>query len=577
MKTIRIATRNSPLALWQANFVKDQLLQAHNAVDQDAGKVVDVEIVGMTTKGDQLLDRSLAAIGGKGLFLKELEVSLSSGETDIAVHSMKDVPVDLPQGLEIAVCCERADPRDAFVSNDFQNLYALPKGAKVGTSSLRRVAQLKAAFPALEFNELRGNVNTRLQKLDEGEYDAIILAASGLMRLGLEGRIKQYITPELCLPAVGQGIIGVECRSEDRDTKALLAPLHSRQSELILAAERSFNAALEGGCQVPVGAYAEVLTGKIRLRGVVGEPDGTNVLLSEKIGTDISIVGAEVLGEDVADELLKQGAADILSSINREPAQPLRPDKPVVLLTRQFGFLGNTAWILKRLDYQSAHIPTLKIERCNKPDVLAKFKKLDRYTDLIFVSRNSVEIGMKAINKVGGIPADMRVMAVGSETAKQLFRHGIDSMFPEADSGAEALLQVEQLQDLTDRRILVVRGDSGLDWPADEMRKRGAQVDHAECYRLGMPRNSRTKLEDVFAQNVNVSGVFIHSVQSLKNLVKIAGPHINRLMELTLVAGSENIAKAAQEVDWKGEIRVASSPTNKHMMIAFSATPHVGH
>lgn len=563
MKTIRIATRNSPLALWQANFVKHQLCEAHSDLD--------VEIVGMTTKGDELLDRSLVAVGGKGLFLKELEASLTNGETDIAVHSMKDVPVDLPEGLEIVAVCERADPRDAFISNNYQNLYALPKGARVGTGSLRRVAQLKAAFPTLEFSELRGNVNTRLQKLDDGEFDAIILAVAGLVRLGFDDRIKQYITPELCLPAVGQGIVGIECRSGDEDTKALLAPLHSRQSALFLAAERSMNAALEGGCQVPVGGYAEILKGKIRLRGMVGEPDGTNVLHSDQISTDVSISGAELLGEKVADDLLKQGAGDILTSVCREPSQPLKPGVPVVLLTRQFGFLGNTASILKRLDYQSAHIPTLKIERSNKAEVHEAFKKLSKYTDLIFVSRNAVEVGLKAISKVGGIPEGMRVMAVGSETAKQLFRHGIDAMFPDNDSGAEALLKVDQLQDLTDRKILIIRGESGLNWPADQMRDRGAEVDDVKCYRYGVPRNSLIKLEDVLSQNANIAGVFIHSSQALKNLVKIAGKHIEQLSEITLVAGSENIAKTAQEIDWKGEIRIAQSPSNKHMMIAFSS------
>ena len=267
MNVIRIATRNSPLALWQANFVKDQLVQAHEELE--------VEIVGMTTRGDQLLDRSLSTAGGKGLFLKELEVSLLNKETDIAVHSMKDVPVELPDGLSIPVVCAREDARDAFVSNNYQNLYALPLGAKVGTSSLRRVAQLKSAFPKLEFIDLRGNVNTRLAKLDNGEYDAIILAAAGLIRLGFTDRIKQFITPELCLPAVGQGIVGIECRSDDKDTQDLIGALHNRESALVLAAERSMNASLEGGCQVPIAGYAEIDKGRIRMRGAVGKPDGT--------------------------------------------------------------------------------------------------------------------------------------------------------------------------------------------------------------------------------------------------------------------------------------------------------------
>ena len=237
MKKIRIATRNSPLALWQANYVKDLLLDLH----QD----LQVELVPMTTRGDQMLDRSLSTIGGKGLFLKELETALLEGKADIAVHSMKDVPVSLPEGLEIPVVLEREDPRDAFVSNDYQNLYALPDGARVGTSSLRRVSQLKNAFPQLQFSELRGNVNTRLKKLDAGEFDAIILAAAGLIRLGMKDRIGQYIAPTLCIPAVGQGIVGIECRIADANTYLLIEPLNNKSSELVLSAERALNQGLQ--------------------------------------------------------------------------------------------------------------------------------------------------------------------------------------------------------------------------------------------------------------------------------------------------------------------------------------------
>jgi len=273
----------------------------------------------MTTRGDQLLDRSLVAAGGKGLFLKELEVSLLNNETDIAVHSMKDVPVDLPQGLQIPVVCKREDPRDAFVSNNYQDLTALPEGAKVGTSSLRRVAQLKNAFPKLEFIELRGNVNTRLSKLDNGDYDAIILAAAGLIRLGFNDRIRQFIAPELCLPAVGQGIVGIECRSDDQATKLLIASLHSEESALLLAAERALNAGLEGGCQVPIAGYAQIEQGKIQLRGLVGDPDGTKILKSEASSNTVTDASALKMGEKVADDLLAQGAATILNSVYSKP------------------------------------------------------------------------------------------------------------------------------------------------------------------------------------------------------------------------------------------------------------------
>lgn len=558
MNVIRIATRNSPLALWQANFVKDQLRQAHDNLA--------VEIVGMTTRGDQLLDRSLSKVGGKGLFLKELEVSLLNNETDIAVHSMKDVPVHMPAGLTIPVVCAREDARDAFVSNDFQNLYALPIGARVGTSSLRRVAQLKSAFPKLEFVELRGNVNTRLAKLDEGKYDAIILAAAGLIRLGFIDRIKQYITPELCLPAVGQGIVGIECRSDDKETQKLIEALHNPESALVLAAERAMNAALEGGCQVPIAGYAEINKGRIHMRGVVGEPNGMLVLQAEAVSEHITNLDAAKLGQSLAEDLLKQGAGDILSSVKSKANEV----KPLVLLTRQERHLGNMATILQRLDYQAVHIPTIEIEPNYDPDFSIVFGRLSDYTDVLFVSRSAVEVGMAMIEEQGGIPDGVRVMAMGAETAKQLYRYGVDALFPSTGTGAKALLKVKQLVDLTGRSILIVRGDVGLDWPAEEMRSRGASVDEAHCYKQSMPENSAGKLQNELQQGAPLACVFAHSSYSLSNLMQMAGENIDTVSQSTLVAGSRNIAAAAKESGWQGEIVVAESPANKHMMIAFS-------
>lgn len=562
MNLIRIATRNSPLALWQANYVKAQLLKAHEQLT--------VEIISMTTRGDQLLDRSLIAAGGKGLFLKELEVSLLNKETDIAVHSMKDVPVDLPRGLEIPVVCEREDARDAFVSNNYQNLYALPAGAKVGTSSLRRVAQLKSAFPELEFIELRGNVNTRLSKLDKGDYDAIILAAAGLIRLELTERISQYISPELCLPAVGQGIVGIECRSDDDVTKAILAPLHSAESSLVLAAERSMNAGLEGGCQVPIAGYAQVEKGRIRMRSMVGEPDGSRVLKAEGVSEKITNNSANELGQKLSENLLKQGAGAILEAVYRQPMQLKKLSKPMVLLTRQHRYLGNTAAILQRLDFQPTHIPTLQIQPNNTPELLSTLKALQSYTDVLFVSRNAVDIGMPMIQEQGGLPDNIQVLAVGAETAKQLYNFGIDALFPSTGSGAEALLEVAQLADLGGRKILIVRGEQGLDWSAQEMRKRGAEVQQAVCYRQSSPEQSRAQLTEALQSNDRLEGVFAHSTQSLQNLIDISGDHQGRLLLATLVAGSQRIANKAKDLGWIGDVLVAQSPSNKHMMIAFS-------
>ncbi|UCP01024.1 hydroxymethylbilane synthase [Metapseudomonas lalkuanensis] len=310
-REIRIATRKSALALWQAEFVKARLEEAHPGIR--------VSLVPMVSKGDKLLDAPLAKIGGKGLFVKELETALLENEADIAVHSMKDVPMDFPEGLGLYCICEREDPRDAFVSNRFDSLDALPAGSVVGTSSLRRQAQLLARRPDLKIQFLRGNVNTRLAKLDAGEYDAIILAAAGLIRLGFEGRIRSSISVEDSLPAGGQGAVGIECRTADSEIHALLAPLHHQATALRVIAERALNKHLNGGCQVPIACYAILEGEQLWLRGLVGEPNGGKLLRAEGRAASAD---AEALGVKVADELLKQGAGDILKAVYGEAGHP---------------------------------------------------------------------------------------------------------------------------------------------------------------------------------------------------------------------------------------------------------------
>ena len=304
---VRIATRKSALALWQAEFVKAQLERHH--------KGITVELVTMTTKGDIILDTPLAKVGGKGLFVKELEQAMLDGRADLAVHSMKDVPVEFPEGLELHTICEREDPRDAFVSNTFDNIDSLPAGAVVGTSSLRRQCQLKEQRPDLEVRDLRGNVNTRLAKLDDGQYDAIILAAAGLIRLHMPERIRSYISAEQSLPANGQGAVGIECRSDDTAIKALLAPLEHRETRIRVDAERAMNRRLQGGCQVPIGAYAELNGDHVYLRGLVGSVDGQQILRAEISGPASE---AEQLGISLADDLLAQGAGSILAEVYGE-------------------------------------------------------------------------------------------------------------------------------------------------------------------------------------------------------------------------------------------------------------------
>ena len=322
LKTLNIATRKSPLAMWQAEHIKSRLESLYPELE--------VNLVTMVTQGDKILDTPLAKIGGKGLFVKELEQALYDGRADIAVHSLKDVPMELPEGLILGTYCKRETPTDAFVSNSYDRLEDLPQGAVVGTASLRRQCQIKAFRPDLQIKSLRGNVQTRLAKLDAGEYDAIILATSGLKRVELSERIKQEIDIDISLPAVGQGALAIECRADDEAVLALLKPLNDGQARIRLKAERALNRRLEGGCQVPIAAFAVIEKDSeqshektLWLRGRVGSEDGTTLLKADK---RIELTGdqaareaqAEQLGIEVADELLSLGADSILAAIYKK-------------------------------------------------------------------------------------------------------------------------------------------------------------------------------------------------------------------------------------------------------------------
>ncbi len=304
---LRIATRESPLALWQARHVQSRLQASHSGLA--------VELVPMTTQGDQMLNAPLARIGGKGLFVKELEQAMLEGRADLAVHSMKDVPVHMPSGLGLHAYLAGEDPRDAFVSNRFDCLDALPQGAAVGTSSLRRQAQLRQLRPDLEIRDLRGNVGTRLARLDEGRYDAILLAGAGLIRLGLSSRVREWLDIDRFLPALAQGVIGIECRSDDARTIGLLAPLHDRTSATRLAAERALSARLGGACQVPVAGHARLQGGRLHLTGLVAAPDGSAAVRDTVEG---DAADAATLGSQLADRLLADGARAILKGCGIE-------------------------------------------------------------------------------------------------------------------------------------------------------------------------------------------------------------------------------------------------------------------
>ena len=304
MDRLVIATRESRLALWQAGHVQARLAALYPQCR--------VELLPMTTRGDQMQEARLALEGGKGLFIKELEMALADGRADLAVHSMKDMPVELPAGFTLAAITEREDPRDALVSNDYSDLAALPGGAVVGTSSLRRAAQILERFPALTIRELRGNVNTRLAKLDGGDYAAIVLAASGLKRLGLESRIRDYLSIEQCVPSAGQGALGIECRADRPALLAAMAPLIHRGSSVCVRAERAVNRALGGNCSIPLGAYAEIWGETVRLRGVVAAPDAKRIARAEATG---QAEDPEALGLRVAEMLRRNGADEILAAL----------------------------------------------------------------------------------------------------------------------------------------------------------------------------------------------------------------------------------------------------------------------
>ena len=303
---LRIATRESPLALWQAHHIKAELERLH-------GAAIAVDILGFTTQGDRLLDRSLAAVGGKGLFVKELEQALLAGDADLAVHSMKDVPMDFPPGLGLAAICAREDPSDALVGGHWRALDELPPGTRVGTASLRRRCQLLAHFPHLDVREVRGNVNTRLARLERGDFDVLILASAGLLRLGFAGRIAAHLAPEVSLPAPGQGALGIECRLEDRRVQELVAPLADPATTTCVSAERAVNRWLQGGCQVPIACYGELdATGQLHLRALVGAVDGSRLLCDEIRGDPVH---AEALGIQLAEALLARGAGALLAQV----------------------------------------------------------------------------------------------------------------------------------------------------------------------------------------------------------------------------------------------------------------------
>jgi hydroxymethylbilane synthase len=591
MSKLRIATRNSPLALWQAHYVQSRLLAVHSDLE--------VEIVSMTTSGDQLLDRKLNLEGGKGLFLKELEVSLLANETDIAVHSMKDVPAEMPEGLELTVVCERADPRDAFVSNNYATLASLPKGAIVGTSSLRRVSLLRNRFPELEFKELRGNVNTRLQKLDRGDYDAIILAVAGLERLGLEERINERITPSVLLPAVGQGIVGIECRSGDERIKQLIAPLHDEVSYTCLLAERAMSAKLEGGCHAPIAGFAVIENNLVWLRGRVAAQDGSKVLLSD---IRLPLEDTKIAGNQVAESLFEQGAAELLSldaphleafddnSKELDEMQALGLQKPqqddakfaengIVVLTRPSIFLGYLPQMLERLDYSVLNVPTLHSTALDISETDRQLlSAVDRNSDLIFVSRNAVNYGVPLLQQFADNADQARFMSVGEGSARELYDLGFDSFVPNEGVGSEALIEsinsdVENGL-YAERNVIIFRSPRGLNTLSTYFKRHSISVTEVMCYEMTPSNQLEQQIAELAPNLDRIVGVFLHSADSAASLMAVLQDHglFEQARDLPLVVGGERIKDYIESQKWLGKITVATTPSNTDMLMAFSKT-----
>lgn len=494
MPRLRIGSRGSQLALWQSQWVQARLAEL--------GVEAEIEII--RTTGDKVTDVPLAKVGSKGLFTKEIEDALLEGRVDLAVHSLKDLPTVLPDGLMLAAVPEREDPRDALIG---KTLAELPQGARVGTSSLRRTAQLKRLRPDLVLEPIRGNLDTRLRKLDEGQFDAILLAAAGLRRLGWAGRIAELMDPALMCPAVGQGALAIETRGEGEGFE-ICARLEHGPTRAAVDAERAVLARLGGGCQVPIGAHASQVDGALRVFGVVASPDGTELVRAEA-GT----------GEECARLLLDAGARRILHSVYGE-AQPLAGLR--ILVTRAQQQAGELANRLRRLGAEAVELPVIALA---PPEDLAPLhaavSRMTEYDWVIFTSVNGVEWFFRL---AGGLPAlAARFCAVGPATAKALREHGIEPQLMPAEFVAEGLLEALAAEPLEGRRFLLPRAAVARDVLPEQLRARGAIVDDVPVYRNVVPADLPAAAQALLSGSGKPDWITLTSSSTVKNLLAAAG------------------------------------------------------
>jgi hydroxymethylbilane synthase len=505
-----IATRRSRLALWQAEHVKARLMQLY--------PWLEIELLAVSTRGDELLEVRLDKAGGKGLFVKELENALAEGRADLAVHSMKDVPMDLPPGFALPVISAREDPRDAFVSNRYQRLAELPSGAVLGTASLRRAAQIAQRHPQIEIRMLRGNVDTRLAKLDRGEFDAVLLAAAGLKRLGLEARIRALLETDESLPAAGQGALGIECRAGRPEIESLVAPLGDAGATACVRAERAVNRELGGNCSIPLGAYAELMAdGTLHLRALVASPDGRQVARPGTRRASRSVVqggrcprnprGARVMGVTAQSD----------TPLARRGIVVTRPREQAQTLASLIEAAGGTALVFPAIEIQ------------DPPDsraLLAVIGQLEQFDLAVFVSPSAVYKAMNLMRSGGGAPAwppRLRLAAIGRGSRRELERQGFAGVIaPAAHADSEALLALPELNDVAGRKVVIFRGDGGRELLGDTLKARGAQVEYAECYRRVRPRADCAPLLAAWARGA-VHAVTVSSAEGLSNLFEMLG------------------------------------------------------
>jgi hydroxymethylbilane synthase len=497
---LTIGSRGSQLALWQARWVQARV--------EALGESARIEII--KTTGDKITDVPLAQVGAKGLFTKEIEDALLEGRIDLAVHSLKDLPTEIPPGLVLAAIPAREDPRDAFIGS---RLADLAPGAKVGTSSLRRAAQLRALRPDLQIEPLRGNLDTRLRKLDEGQYQAIVLAAAGLKRLGWEQRITEWLDPEVLCPAVGQGALAIETRDDGGRAFEICRRLDDAATRAAVAAERALLAALGGGCQVPIGCHATIEDGRLRVRAVVASPNGDRVVRREKSGP---AEDAARLGATLARELLSASAREILESVyGPSPLLGVR-----VVVTRAREQAGDLIGKLRALGAEVAELPTIEI--CPPEDdapLDRALAALDTYDWIIFTSAN----GVRAFAARGGRRCSARICAIGPATRKAAEASGLEVALMPAEYVAESLVEAFAGECLAGRRILLPRAAVARDVVPNELAKLGAEVDVVEAYRTAVPAHAAARAQEIFERGLRPEWITFTSSSTVKNFVAAAG------------------------------------------------------